>query len=201
MTYQFRTQFLTHGRFALVDTHFRNIWLNISSQHHAHAIRNVFRGKLSLLVCDLSVFENFESVQHEITSYTCLNWHLPPTDNINLITPSLTNPIFDQLQTSYSSTNVNLSIGSATSLLSQNRQLELQDLLLLYNRILELVGYTNSTCAKSIEFIDQINKIFLLEIHYDDIVEQLSQLSKLYIGIINILPSCILTTLKKNLYE
>ena len=201
MDYTFQTQFLTQGRFALVDAHFRNIWLNISNQHHALAIKNVFRGKLSLLVCDLSVFENFESVQHEITSYTCLNWQLPPTHNIDLITPSLKNPIFDQVQTSYCLGNANIFVGTATSLLTQNRQLELQDQLLLYNRILELIDIANLTCASSVEFIDQINKIFTIEIHYVDIVEQLSQLSKLYTGIVDVLPSCILTTLKKNLYE
>jgi hypothetical protein len=201
MDYEFQTRFLTQGRFALVDAHFRNIWLNISNQHHALAIRNVFRGKLSLLVCDLSVFENFESVQHEITSYTCLNWQLPLTDNIGLITTSLKNPIFDQVQTSYCSVNAALGIGSATSLLTQKRQLELQDQLLLYNRILELIDIAKLTCANSVEFIDQINKIFSIEIHYVDIVEQLYQLSKPYIGIVSVLPSCILTTLKKNLYE
>ena len=131
MDYQFQTQFLVQGRFALVDAHFRNIWLNIGNQHHAHTIRNVFRGKLALLVCDLSAFENFETVHHEITSYTCLNWHLPLTDNIKLITPTLTNPIFDQLQTCYCSVNAALGIGSSISLLSQDRQLELQDQLLL----------------------------------------------------------------------
>ena len=199
MDYQFQFQFLTQGRFALVDSHFRNIWLVLDNQEHAHALRKVFRGKLALLVCDLSVFENFESVHHRITSHTCMNWQLPPTNHTDLITPSISNPIFDQTQTCYHSPDrASLLNESANSLLNQNRQMELQDQLLLYNRILELIDISN---PKSVEFTDQINKIFLVEIHITEIIEQLYQLSTQYIGIVSILPSCILTTLRKNLYE
>lgn len=199
MNYQCQFQFLTQGKFALVDSHFRNIWLVLDNQEHAHVLRNVFRGKLALLVCDLSVFENFENVRHRITSHTCMDWQLPPTNNIELITPSISNPIFDQTQTCYHSPDcANLLNESANSLLDQARRMELQDQLLLYTRILELIDISN---AKSVEFIDQINKIFLVEIHITDIIEQLYHLSKQYIGVVSILPSCILTTLKKNLYE
>lgn len=199
MNYQFQFQFLTQGKFALVDSHFRNIWLVLDNQEHAHALRRAFRGKLSLLVYDLSVFENFENVSHRITSHTCMDWQLPPTSNTDLITPSMSNPMFNQTQTEYHSLDrASLLNESANSLLNQNRQMELQDQLLLYNRILELIDISN---AKSVEFIDQINKIFLVEIHITEIIEQLSHLSKQYIGIVSILPSCILTTLRKNLYE
>lgn len=199
MNYQFQFQFLTQGRFALVDAHFRNIWLVLDNQEHAHAIRNVFRGKLSLLVCDLSVFENFESVGHGITSYTCLDWQLPTTDHTLLITPSMSNPIFDQTQTCYHSPDrASLINEPAKCLLDQDRQRELQDQLLLYNRILELNDIFDT---KSVEFIDQIDKIFLVEIKISDIIEQLHQLCTQYIGIISFLPSCIMTTIRKNLYE
>lgn len=201
MDYQFQARFLTQGRFALVDAHFRNIWLNLDDQDRAHAIRNVFRGKLSSLVCDLSVFKNFEEVQHKITSHTCLDWQLPPTNNTSLITPTLSNPVFDQTQTLYCLPDANLINEPAKSLLSQNRQLELQDQMLLYNRILELSDMFDSTSAESVEFIDQINKIFSVEIHFANIVEQMHLLTTQYIGIVDILPGCILTTLKKSLYE
>jgi hypothetical protein len=199
INYQFQFQFLTQGRFALVDAHFRNIWLVLDNQTHAHAIRNMFRGKLALLVCDLSVFENFESVGHRITSHTCLDWQLPTTDHTHLITPDLSNPIFDQTQTCYHSPDrASLINEPAKCLLDPVRQLEVQDQLLLYNRILELNDMCNN---KSVEFIDQINKIFLVEIHITDIIEQLHQLTKQYIGIISVFPSCIMTTIRKNLYE
>jgi hypothetical protein len=199
MNYQFQFRFLTQGRFALVDAHFRNIWLVLDNQTHAHAIRNVFRGKLALLVCDLSVFENFESVAHRITSHTCLDWQLPTTDHTLLITPSMSNPIFDQTQTCYHSPDrASLINEPAKCLLDLTRQLELQDQLLLYNRILELNDIFDT---KSVEFIDQINKIFLVEIKISDIIEQLHQLAKQYIGIISFFPSCIITTIRKNLYE
>ena len=202
MDYQAQFQFLTKGRFALVDAHFRNIWLNIDNQEHAHIIRNVFRGKLSLLVCDLDVFENFQDLQDQLTSHTCTSWQLPATSNTILITPSMANPIFDQTQTEYHSLDCPTLINkTATCLLDQNRQLELQDQLLLYHRILELVDIANLTCANSVEFIDQINKIFSIEIHISDIVDQLYQLTITQIGTINVLPSCILTTLRKSLYE
>lgn len=202
MEYQALFLFLTKGRFALVDAHFRNIWLTIDNEDHAHIIRNVFRGKLSLLVCDLSVFENFQRVQNEITSHTCTSWQIPATSDTHLITPSMVNPLFDRTQTDYHSFDCNRLINEPTnSLLDQNRQLELQDQLLLYNRILELTEITNSTSVESLEYIDQINKIFSVEIHISEIVDQLYQLTKQYIGIINILPSCILTTLRKSLYE
>lgn len=200
--YQFQFRFLTQGRFALVDSHFRNVWLVLNNQTHAHAIRNVFKGKLALLVCDLSVFENFESVGHRITSHTCLDWQLPTTDHTHLITPSMSNPIFDQTQTCYHSPGrANLINEPANCLLDHIRQLELQDQLLLYNRILELIDEVNATSEESVKFIDQINKIFLVEIMISDIIEQLYQLSKQYIGIINLFPSCIITTIRKNLYE
>jgi hypothetical protein len=199
INYQFQFQFLTQGRFALVDAHFRNIWLVLDNQTHAHAIRNMFRGKLALLVCDLSVFENFESVAHRITSHTCLDWQLPTTDHTHLITPDLSHPIFDQTQTCYHSPDRSSLINEpAKCLLDPVRQLEVQDQLLLYNRILELNDMCNN---KSVEFIDQINKIFLVEIHITDIIEQLHQLTKQYIGIISVFPSCIMTTIRKNLYE
>ena len=202
MDYQFQFQFLTQGRFALVDSHFRNIWLVLDNQAHAHAIRNVFGGKLSLLVCDLSVFENFESIGHKITSRTCLDWQLPTTANTHLITPSTLNPIFDQTQTCYHSPGCSRLINEpANCLLDQPRQLELQDQLLLYNRILELADVTKATSEDSVKFIDQINKIFSVEIKISDIIEQLYQLSKQYIGIINTFPSCIMTCIRKNLYE
>jgi len=189
MGYQAQFQFLTKGRFALVDTHFRNIWLVLDNQEHAHTIRNVFRGKLSLLVCDLEVFENFQDHRDQITSHTCSFWQLPTTSNTILITPSMANPIFGQTQTKYHSLECpNLVNKTASCLLDQNRQLELQDQLLLYHRILE-------------EFIDQVNKIFSIEIHISDIVDQLYQLTITQIGTINVLPSCILTTLRKSLYE
>jgi hypothetical protein len=202
MEYQTQFSFLTKGRFALVDAHFRNIWLTIDNQDHAHIIRNVFRGKLSLLVCDLSVFENFQSLQNEITSHTCTSWQLPATSNTILITPSMANPLFDQTQTEYHSFDCNSLINKpATCLLDQTRQLELQDQLLLYNRILELTEIANSTSAESLQFIDQINKIFSVEIHISDIIDQLYQLTTQYIGRVNVLPSCILDTLGKSLYE
>lgn len=202
MDYQAQFQFLTKGRFALVDAHFRNIWLNIDNQEHAHIIRNVFRGKLSLLVCDLDVFENFQDLQDQLTSHTCTSWQLPATSKTILITPSMANPIFDQTQTEYHSLDCPTLINkTATCLLDQNRQLELQDQLLLYNRILELRDITNSTSVAAVEFIDQINKIFSVEIHISEIVDQLYQLTKQHLGVVNILPSCILTTLRKSLYE
>jgi hypothetical protein len=200
--YQFQFRFLTQGKFALVDSHFRNIWLVLDNQEHAHAIRDVFRGKLSLLVCDLSVFENFESVGYKITSHTCLDWQLPTTDQTFLITPSMSNPVFDQTQTCYHSPDrASLLNEPAKCLLDPVRQLELQDQLLLYNRILELRNEVKATSAESVKFIDQINKIFLVEIKIGNIIEQLYQLSKQYIGIINFFPSCIITTIRKNLYE
>ena len=202
MDYQFQFQFLTQGRFALVDSHFRNIWLVLDNQAHAHAIRTVFRGKLSSLVCDLSVFENFESVGHMITSHTCLDWQLPTTDHTDLITPSIIDPMFDQTQTCYHSPGrASLINEPANCLLDHTRQLELQDQLLLYNRILELIDVTNATSVDSVKFIDQINKIFSVEIKISDIIEQLHQLTKQYIGIINMFPSCIITCIQKNLYE
>lgn len=202
MEYQALFLFLTKGRFALVDAHFRNIWLTIDNEDHAHIIRNVFRGKLSLLVCDLSVFENFQSLQNEITSHTCTSWQIPATSDTFIITPNMSNPIFDCTQTDYHTFDRNRLINEpANSLLDPNRQLELQDQLLLYNRILELTEIANSTSAESLEYIDQINKIFSVEIHISEIVDQLYQLTKQYIGVAHILPSCILTTLRKSLYE
>ena len=202
MGYQAQFQFLTKGKFALVDTHFRNIWLVLDNQEHAHTIRNVFRGKLSLLVCDLDVFENFQDLQDQITSHTCTSWQIPATSNTMLITPSIANPIFGRTQNEYHSLDCLTLINKPTAcLLDQNRQLELQDQLLLYNRILELVDIASLTGTNSVEFIDQVNKIFSIEIHISDIVDQLYQLTITQIGTINVLPSCILTTLRKSLYE
>jgi hypothetical protein len=148
------------------------------------------------------MFENFQDQQDQITSRTCTAWQLPATSNTMLITPSIANPIFGQTQTKYQSLDCpNLINKTAACLLDQNRQLELQDQLLLYNRILELVDIANLTCTDSAEFIDQINKVFSIEIHISDIVDQLYQLTKSKIGIIHVLPSCILTTLRKSLYE
>jgi uncharacterized membrane protein len=203
MSYNYQFQFELQGPFAVVDAHSRNIWINITNESHAHAIRKTFCGKLNTLICDLSKFENFKQLENTINSYTCLDWRIPPTDDFSLIAPSVVSDRLANTITQYHSSKLcKLYNDPVKSFLSEERRNELQDQILLYNRILELLEMaTDYDHAVFAEFRAQIDKIFQTEINLKLIIDRLHQLTLLHIGVINIVPSCILTTIRKNLYE
>lgn len=196
--YFHRYQHLFTGKYGLVDGHHRNLWLTLSSEDDAHTIKKVFSSKLSLVVVDLSAFANFSL--EDINSHTCMEWQVPPASNPTLTSPDDVHVEFKSTVSTYSQL-ANLVQQKTTFLLTDDRIVELQDQILLFAHILTLFRVSKfDSIHISKEYIDQLQKIFQVELNIDVIEKQVCLMSKLHIGKLFV-PLLVLDTIGRTQYE
>jgi len=191
--YHHQYQHLYAGPYGLVDNHQRTIWINVDSADQALAIKKTFESKLSLRIVDLRKFNNFNSAT--INSKTCLSWQLPidqadiPDIDVDFKT------VLEQLASN------ELVQSPSTFLTSDDRINELQDQILLFVHILSLCDLikNDNTISITDQYLDEIRKIFLVEIHIEEIKSKLCILSRSYIGKSN-LPGLVMHTIGCNPY-
>jgi hypothetical protein len=176
------------GRYALVDVFYRNIWLNISDESIAHEIRTTFLSKVGMIVYDLHFFKNW--TEQTIDSECCLDWKLSVTTDESVTALSLSNLNLYRTQTCY---ETDLIINEpAKSLLTRDRQLDLQSQMMLFKKILEVIKIHKISVSKKEwwtpvvdinfemhreEIYNEIKNIFSTEIDTDVIEERLFQLA------------------------
>lgn len=186
--YHHQYQHLYAGPFGLIDNHQRTIWINVDCADQALEIKKTFESKLSLRIVDLRKFNNFNS--ETINSKTCLSWQLPiDQSDIPDIDVDFKN-VLEQLS------STELVQSASTFLTSDDRINELQDQILLFVHILSLYNLvkTDNTISMTDQYLDEIKKIFLVEIHMTDITDKLSVLSRNFLGKSS-LPGLILHTI------
>jgi hypothetical protein len=155
------------GRYGLVDTSHRNIWLNVDSEQLAHNIKKTFVSKVRLSVFDLSIFSNYSDQM--IDSECCLHWHLPLSVTGQLSTVQhFVSPVVECTQTHYPESQLVEELPGG--LYTDQLRLELQNQLLFYKKIVDCLP------ATSVLWPD-IDKIFLVELTTTDIENRLHQLS------------------------
>jgi hypothetical protein len=191
--YHHQYQHLYAGPYGLVDNHQRTIWINVDSADQALAIKKTFESKLSLRIVDLRKFNNFNSAT--INSKTCLSWQLP-IDQADI--PDIDVDFKTVLEQSASNELVQ---SPSTFLTSDDRINELQDQILLFVHILSLCDLikNDNTISITDQYLDEIRKIFLVEIHIEEIKSKLCILSRSYIGKSN-LPGLVMHTIGCNPY-
>jgi hypothetical protein len=173
------------GRYALVDVFHRNIWLNIHDETLAHEIRSTFISKVNLVVYDLKVFENWSETT--VDSDCCLDWKIPITQNENVTAVFLNNQHL--LQTCQFHEHKFLINEPIDTLLSQERQFELQEQMMLYKKLLDVSQLhipikhsgtwfhndlvDDAADVARINLLTEIRNIFCSEIYISDIEEKL----------------------------
>lgn len=184
-----------NGRYGVVDVFRRNIWINTDDETVAHAVRKTFSSKAGLIVYDLSIFENVSQDPPTIDSDCCLNWQIDIEFNENVTNVNLVNPASSKTQTQHRSRLlVNKPI---VSLLTPDRQVELQQQMLLYAHILMETKLHVKLSEAEIQdhlirlkldpgsdydvsrfrILEQIDKIFARELNIADIERQLEDLA------------------------
>ena len=132
------------GNYALVDTCYRHIWINIREENVAHYIRTVFRAKAHTAVFDLSQFDNY--TDNTVDSECSLNWKISPNDYSSpLLSVSITNQSFNQTQTQHLHNKLINEENHCP--IPMEKQLDLQYQMLLYKKFIGLVAvsYTHLT--------------------------------------------------------
>lgn len=121
------------GRYAVVDSFYRHIWINVYHEDLAHAIRRVFWSKAPTSVFDLTQFVNYSD--DTVDSTVSLDWKIPEGGNrSHMIHPSQHNPKFAITHTTHTS---DLLINEPNhSPAPPSLRLELQQQMILYFNIL-----------------------------------------------------------------
>lgn len=160
------------GRYALVDKTNRNIWLNIHDKDLALEVCAVFVSKITLMVVDLTTYSNYVTDPPLIDSDTCLDWQIPPAQQIQHISLS----IYDHpnLEVYENHTDQVLINQVSRSMLTRDRQLELQNQLILYVQLREQDFWRRPDKDKDL-FLQHTQEIFMTHIHITDIEQQLIQ--------------------------
>jgi hypothetical protein len=189
--YQCQYQHIYTGPYGLVDNYQRTIWVTTDSEKDARIIEKTFESKLSLSVVDLRKFDNFDSTI--INSRNCMSWQLPiDTYDISDVATE-----FTQLLAIVDSTK--LVSCKSTFLTSDDRISELHDQILLFLHILFQHKSIRNNDDATEQYIDEIKKIFLAEIHMADIENKVCILSRNYLGKSS-LPGLILNTIRRTPY-
>jgi hypothetical protein len=189
------------GRYGVVDVFYRNIWMNHEDESIAHSVRKAFESKAGLAVYDLSIFDNFSEDPPSIDSDCCLEWQIDIESNSSVTKISKVAGVLDKTQTHHS---VNILVNlPATSLLSLDRQKELQKQMMLYAHILKetdlhrlldkkkikelqdrlLLDPTVDYTQLQFDFYQKLDKIFAKELFINDINYQLRQLADQMIAV------------------
>ena len=177
------------GRYALVDVYYRNIWLNLTDEMVAHEIRTAFLSKAGMIVYDLTYFKNW--TESTVDSDCCLGWKIPLTTNENATALTLSNRSMFETQKQHIS---DLLINEpAMSLLTCNRQIELQHQMMLYKKLLEetkllkdlpledswwRADYHSDPNTLRKELLTELHNIFATEIHIEELEKELYQYAK-----------------------
>jgi hypothetical protein len=179
------------GRYALVDVFRRNIWLNIYDETIAHEIRRTFISKVGLIIYDLTAFENWS--EQLVDSDSCLDWQVPVSFIEEHTTPGLVNTAFDD--TIFVQGKPSLTNQTVKSLLSPERQKELQQQMLFYKLLLDSTRIHIPRKSKSYwwinddiptltnnnhEILKNLRKIFATEIYLNEIEQQVLDLAQFY---------------------
>jgi len=200
MSYNYKYQFSTQGRYALVDCFRRNIWFTTDDESLAHRIKQTFCSKLSLMELDLLVFKNLDI--DSITSQNCLQWHVPHTTNSYLTMVNLNDPNINQTIKNYPLKTPTAEV-QLIEIDIADRIRELHDQILLYQHIIKLCQQVIK--PKKVEEYNQfqlkIDKIFEVEIHMAEIEDQLSSLARQNFGLLSNAPGCVMSTVCGNFYE
>jgi hypothetical protein len=155
------------GRYGLVDTFYRNIWLNVDNEKLAHRIKKTFVSKLRLSVFDLTIFSNY--TEQTIDSECCLHWCLPISISGQLsMVQHFISPTVNCTQTTYPEKQ--LVEEELEGLYTTQQRLDLQNQILFYKKIIDCIP---GDCA----LLSSIDTIFQVEIDTNDIENQLYQLS------------------------
>jgi hypothetical protein len=176
------------GRYALVDVFYRNIWLNLSDELIAHEIRTAFLSKAGMIVYDLSFFKNW--TETVVDSECCLDWQIPISTDEKVTALSFSNrTMFDTQKQHDSDLLINEPV---LSLLSRERQTELQCQMMLYKVLLEETNLHKHICSENSwwkstnqpdpnllqkKIFDKLHNIFATEIHTDQLEKELYQLA------------------------
>jgi hypothetical protein len=183
------------GRYALVDILYKNIWLNISDESIAHQIRKTFLSKVGLIVYDLEFFKNWNETPPTVDSDCCLNWQLATTIDEQVINQNLVNcTLFETQRTHQSDLLINR---PAKTLLTLDRQRELQGQMILYKNLLqktklhitttqtdklcEVVDFVEQEDLRK-QLLDEIHTIFCTEIHTESLEQKLYEFVHRNIG-------------------
>lgn len=200
MSYNYKYQFSTQGRYALVDCVKRNIWFTTDNESLAHKIKEIFCGKVNLIVLDLSVFENFNT--DVVSSENCLHWYIPHTSDVFFIIPNVNNTKLKNTIKHYP-LDQPTSTPQLVDLPLADRIYELHDQILMYQHIVKLVQ--NVTRPRLLAEYDQfqfkIDKIFEVEIHIAEIEARLQDLARKNFGLLPFAPGCVMSTVRGNFYE
>ena len=165
--------FYSTGRYGLIDSFYRHVWLNLTDESLAHRIRKVFWSKSTMIVFDLTCFDNYSDTT--VDSDVSLDWKIQ-TDNHNsmLIGAAVNKIIFDQTQVQYSSTKLVNETNHCPVPLARQKELQLQ--MMLYIHIFNMLTHihlSHKTNLAQRTLLDKIDEIFQSEIHIAGIKEKL----------------------------
>jgi hypothetical protein len=205
-------QYLT-GQYALVDYYYRNIWFVVDNEADAVAIKKAFVAKVSFVVVDLTTFSNFNLAENTVDSDVCFSWQVPIPVNPKSTSYSLVMN-YNNIQTSSFFISDQLINQPVTTMLDVDKQVEVQDQMFLYKKILDdfagsfnksakeqskrTLDFYNSNLSK---FMSAVELIFLTELTIADIENQLYHLSLEHLGTNGTLPILLLNILNRSIYE
>jgi hypothetical protein len=130
------TNFLSVGKYALVDSYYFNIWFVVDNEQLAHKLRLIFWSKIQTIVFDLSTFDNYTDTL--VDTDVCLDWKVTRGSNNNdaLLHVALLNQDF--LKTKTSDDNDRKLINVPTpGLLEADRRREIQKQIYYYQQLTE----------------------------------------------------------------
>lgn len=166
------------GRYGLVDLFYRHIWLNHWNEQDMHFVSRAFWPKAATVVFDLECFENFN--ESTVDTDVSLNWKIPVCQDwkSHLTRLSLKNMGLFATQTEYESLQL---INEPTACnLTHQRQLDLQNQMLLLLSILDCIEYRKNFLdpdPATQKLLHDLKQIFLTEIDTDFIHEKLYELA------------------------
>lgn len=185
-------RFYSTGRYGLIDSFYRHVWLNLSDESMAHRIRKIFWSKSTMLVFDLTCFDNYTDTT--VDSDVSLDWKIQvDKHNSLLIGASVNKIIFDQTQLQYSSTKLVNETNHCPVPLVRQKELQLQMMLYIYiSNMFTHIHVLQKTNLDDSTWLDKIDEIFQSEIHMTKIKEKLFNHAVLFsdpasIGLINFL--------------
>ena len=161
--------FYSTGRYGLIDSFYRHVWLNLPDESMAHRIRKVFWSKSTMIVFDLTCFDNYSDTT--VDSDVSLDWKIQlDQHNSTLIGASTHKIIFDQTQMQYSSTQLVNETNHCPVPLARQKELQLQ--MMLYIHVAQGFLWDKNKIVDH-TLLDKIDEIFQSEIHIAGIKEKL----------------------------
>lgn len=165
------------GRYGLVDVFYRHIWINHYSEDIMHFVSRAFWSKAATTVFDLTCFENFS--ESTVDTEVSLSWKVPVCQDwrSHLMRLSFKNVKLFDTQTVYETPCL---VNEPTACnLTEQRQRDLQQQMLLLTSILDTIKYKKPTRPNPADekFMLDLRQIFLTEIDTRVIYEQVYSLA------------------------